>query len=242
MERVVINLLGNAIKFTKVGGTISIRTFQKGNYIVLAIRDTGPGIKEKDIQKIFDKFNIGDDSSISGKGHGLGLAITKSFVEMHGGRIYVKSERHKGSTFIIHLPIEKRLEPVPKPVERRVAVFDLGKDLGQLRRLAGRHALEVDYTTDENEVMERVLRGNYSCLVINEKCNYESLNLKVFADILEGRLRYMPVLCLVPSQMSDDEIELYHYLDIYVIQKPVSVEKLSDQIKKALEKDRRKDW
>ena len=101
MERVLLNLFSNAVKFTKMGGAIVVKTFTKGGKVVFSIQDMGPGIPKKDILNIFQKFNTGESSSISGKGHGLGLAITKTFVEFQNGKIFVRSKRHKGSTFLI---------------------------------------------------------------------------------------------------------------------------------------------
>ena len=167
MERIIINLLGNAIKLTKSNGTVCIQSYKKGNFIVFAIQDTGPGIAKQDLRKIFNMFNIGDSSNISGKGHGLGLAITKSFVEMHGGTIFVKSERHKGSTFIIHLPIEKRLESIPSVIGRKMAVLDLAQDFSELKSMKKYGNCVVDYFRDEKKLVKKVKK--FILILISEE-------------------------------------------------------------------------
>jgi len=128
IERVLLNLLANAIKFTKKGGKIWIRTSAQDNDAIVAIKDSGPGIPVEDQAGIFEKFNVGDKSVIQGKGHGLGLAIAKKFVELHGGKIFVESVRLKGSTFILHLPIEKRLVR-QKTVNRALLILDPAAEL-----------------------------------------------------------------------------------------------------------------
>jgi len=99
------NIVNNAIKFTEKGGII-ISTRKEGNNVLVAIKDTGPGIKKEDIPKLFHKFSQ-LEKGISRKtgGTGLGLAISREIVEKHGGKIWVDSEPSEGSTFYFMLPI-----------------------------------------------------------------------------------------------------------------------------------------
>ncbi|MFH1504878.1 MAG: ATP-binding protein, partial [Candidatus Omnitrophota bacterium] len=109
---VLNNLIGNAIKFTDKGG-VEIRNIvnQEKNNIVVAIKDTGPGIKKEDISKLFKKFQqLGDPAARETGGTGLGLAICKEIVVKHGGKIWVESEFSKGSEFSFLLPIKERRE------------------------------------------------------------------------------------------------------------------------------------
>ncbi len=242
MERVVMNLLANAIKFTKHKGVIRIQCSKKGNFIILAIQDSGPGISKKDINNIFDKFNIGDDSAISGKGHGLGLAITRSFVEMHGGKIFVESERHKGSTFIIHLPIEKRLESTKHAKEVGVAILDYagdGKGLRDVNKISG---AAVEFFDSEDKLIKKMEGCNYACLVVNENNEYGNVSRAIFPEVLQGRFRFTPTVILVPNRLGNDEVELFSHLNIFFIQKPISVQILETKIQQALNKERRKSF
>lgn len=106
LERVVLNLLSNAIKFTGKGGNIKVNVYDKGDSIKIAIRDDGIGIP-KDKQKIiFENFEQIDKSfARKNEGSGIGLAVVKSIVELHGGKISVNSNLGLGSEFVIDLPV-----------------------------------------------------------------------------------------------------------------------------------------
>jgi signal transduction histidine kinase len=105
LAQVLLNLVGNAIKFTDKGEVAIEATLANGSFRV-AVRDSGPGIAAADQAKIFEEFQQVDNTSTREKGGtGLGLAISKRIVEMHGGGISVASELGKGSTFTIKLPV-----------------------------------------------------------------------------------------------------------------------------------------
>jgi GAF domain-containing protein/anti-sigma regulatory factor (Ser/Thr protein kinase) len=105
LTQVLLNLVGNAIKFTDTGEVAIKASASNGNYSV-SVCDTGPGISEADQAKLFQEFQQADNSITRQKGGtGLGLAISKRIVEMHGGRISLESQPGKGSTFSITLPI-----------------------------------------------------------------------------------------------------------------------------------------
>jgi two-component system phosphate regulon sensor histidine kinase PhoR len=103
MEQVLVNLIHNAIKFTPPGGSIQVRAWAQDKDVVLAIADTGTGIADEDLQRIFERFYKADRAR-SGGGTGLGLSIARHLVESHGGRIWAESEVGKGSTFFIAIP------------------------------------------------------------------------------------------------------------------------------------------
>lgn len=103
IRRVLINLLENAIKYTRSGDQITVSTSSRDGELVVSVADSGPGIPGEDLEKIFDKFTrvTKDDRP---KGLGLGLAFCRLAVEAHGGEIWVESEEGKGSTFSFSLP------------------------------------------------------------------------------------------------------------------------------------------
>jgi signal transduction histidine kinase len=106
LTQVLLNLVGNAIKFTDKGEVVIAASASNGSFTV-AVRDTGPGIAKSDQGKIFDEFQQADNSLTKAKGGtGLGLAIARRIMEMHGGRLWVESEVGSGSTFTLTLPVE----------------------------------------------------------------------------------------------------------------------------------------
>jgi signal transduction histidine kinase len=105
ITQVLLNLVGNAIKFT-AAGEVGIGVTAADGTFTIAVSDTGFGIAEDDQQKIFDEFQQADNSSTRQQGGtGLGLAISKRIIEMHGGRLWVESSLGKDSTFWFTLPI-----------------------------------------------------------------------------------------------------------------------------------------
>ena len=109
--RVITNLVGNAIKFTEDGGTISIAVRNGLEDIQVSVSDTGDGIAPENQSRIFERFQQVDRTYGTGeKGTGLGLAISKELVELHGGTLVVESALGKGSTFSFTLPIYRREE------------------------------------------------------------------------------------------------------------------------------------
>jgi signal transduction histidine kinase len=104
-KQVMLNLLSNAVKFTPRGGQISVRVRCGNGHVEVAVSDTGVGIAEKDLKIIFEEFRqVGTDRLKKEEGTGLGLALAKKFIELHGGTISVQSEVGKGSTFTFTLP------------------------------------------------------------------------------------------------------------------------------------------
>lgn len=104
-ERVLLNILSNAIKFTPKGKNVYVNLFFEANYINIEVRDEGVGIPQEKIDIIFEKFGQVDNSfSRQAEGSGIGLYLVKSFVERMGGVITAKSTLYEGSTFLIRLP------------------------------------------------------------------------------------------------------------------------------------------
>ncbi len=106
IQRVVINLISNAIKYTPEGGEVFISTRLAGSYAELAVRDTGYGIPADELPFIFDRYSRVKKHQSIAIGTGLGLAIVQSLVEAHRGKISVESEEDVGSTFTVRLPIQ----------------------------------------------------------------------------------------------------------------------------------------
>ncbi len=105
LKQILLNLLSNAVKFTPAGGRVDVIAKLDTRFVEIAVRDTGAGISAKDQASLFEAFKqVGSDAARKSEGTGLGLALTKRFVELHGGTIRVQSEPGKGSTFAFTLP------------------------------------------------------------------------------------------------------------------------------------------
>ena len=103
-RQMLMNLLGNAIKFTPKGGRIELAASQMGDKVKIEVRDSGPGIPPEEKQRIFEAFHRIKQAEKSTEGTGLGLAITRRLVELHGGQLEVESEMGVGSCFFFMLP------------------------------------------------------------------------------------------------------------------------------------------
>jgi signal transduction histidine kinase len=120
LEKIVLNLLFNALKFTPAGGRVELRAEKRGEELVLMVADTGMGISEKNLPHVFDRFWQADGSSKRKyQGVGIGLALVKELVEIQGGKVIVQSQEGKGTTFTVTLPYQKaELAQLPGPEAR----------------------------------------------------------------------------------------------------------------------------
>jgi len=108
VKQILLNLLSNAVKFTPEGGRVEVSARNCSEKVEIAVRDTGIGIAPEDQSALFEEFKqVGKDAMRKAEGTGLGLALTKRFVELHGGDIRVDSAPGKGSTFTVTLPVRQ---------------------------------------------------------------------------------------------------------------------------------------
>jgi signal transduction histidine kinase len=121
VERIILNLLSNAIKFTEPGGTIEVNIYDRGEKVVITVKDNGMGIPSDKYNAIFDRF-VQLDTSFTRKseGSGIGLSLVKFLVEKHDGKISVQSELGKGSEFIIEFPV--RLTSASNTVDNKINI------------------------------------------------------------------------------------------------------------------------
>ncbi len=105
-KQILLNLLSNAVKFTPEGGSIAVSARPVDSMVEVSVKDSGIGIAPEDCEAVFEEFRqVGTDYTKKAEGTGLGLALTRKFVELHGGKIWVTSEVGKGSTFSFTLPV-----------------------------------------------------------------------------------------------------------------------------------------
>ena len=112
LKQVVLNLLTNAVKFTRAGGSVHVSTRVAGEQAEVVVRDTGIGIAEEEQERVFEAFQRGGRGArTSTEGTGLGLTLSKRIVELHGGRMWMRSRLGEGSTFAFAIPIGHAEEP-----------------------------------------------------------------------------------------------------------------------------------
>jgi len=156
LQQVVWNLLTNAIKFTPKGGQVQVLLQRVNSHIELSVSDNGIGIPESFLPQVFDRFSQRDSSSTrSHGGLGLGLAISKQLVELHGGTIRAASPGEgQGSTFFVELPVS--LMQLEEGREHPAIDLDPTETLA-LPKLDGVHVFAIDDEPDAREVLRRLL-------------------------------------------------------------------------------------
>jgi signal transduction histidine kinase len=112
LTEVLVNLLGNAVKYSFPNSRITVRAAAQGAEVFITVADTGVGIAKADLPYMFQEFSRGHSQPENVSGCGLGLAISRRIVDVHGGTVAVESEPGKGSTFTVRLPVGER---IPKP-------------------------------------------------------------------------------------------------------------------------------
>ncbi len=105
VEQAVAILLDNAVKYTAEGGEVTVATAKRNGWVELEVSDTGKGIPEEDLPRVFDRFYRAE-AARTARGAGLGLSIARQIAESHGGRLLVESEVGQGSTFTLRLPTD----------------------------------------------------------------------------------------------------------------------------------------
>lgn len=220
IRQVLLNLLSNAGRFTEQGG-VRVAARREGDQVIVSVADTGPGIKAEEMDEVFKPFQQLDGSIHSHwGGSGLGLSISKHFVELHKGRMWLESEPGQGATFLFRLPIAEAIPPeddelmrwfspysayverphipsLPKPQGRpRLIIFEEG---GGLHRLLSRylHNVELIPAASLEEAIAEMERLPAQALLINAASVGEDL-LRIEREIA---LPYgLPaVVCSVPG-------------------------------------------
>jgi signal transduction histidine kinase/CheY-like chemotaxis protein len=189
IRQVILNLISNAARFTDQGG-ISVHAHQQDHSVVIEVIDTGPGISPEDAKRIFDPFFQGMGNLWRGQeGSGLGLSISKQFVELHGGQIWLESAPGVGSTFAFKLPISPPTPPstrparwvnedwvwhertsksdIPKlPLKQRVVICD---ETGELQPLFAHTSDDVEFidTVDLEQAISQTQRVPAHAMIVN---------------------------------------------------------------------------
>jgi two-component system cell cycle sensor histidine kinase PleC len=124
IKQMTFNLITNSIKFTDAGGEIRVTVAQENNWVLIRVADTGIGIAPEDLKRLaqpFEQVTTPEARSRNLKGTGLGLALTKSFAELHGGKLTLESKLGEGTTVTVYLPVERQAPPAVAAEPKRVA-------------------------------------------------------------------------------------------------------------------------
>jgi len=158
LQQVVWNLVSNAIKFTPRGGVVEVGLHRLGSLVEFAVRDTGAGIKPEFIPFVFDRFRQADSSSTRKQGGlGLGLAIVRHLVELHGGTVHAESEgAGKGAAFIVRIPLSARATQSDEDRDHLLTTLD-AVTLDNPPPLDGLRVLIVDDETGVRELVSAIL-------------------------------------------------------------------------------------
>ena len=205
IRQVVLNLLNNACRFTETG-IVELSAYQVEREVLVSISDTGPGIPSEKLPYLFDEFYQVDHSLKRAHGGvGLGLAISKRFIEAHGGRIWVESEERVGSRFTFALPLFERLDThartdrdnsPPLPEISRPCVLVIDKDAGVVSMLQ-HHLPDCDLVQvrDTQALREMLLMYHPRAIICNARPGYHDL------DYQELTHSAVPTIeCSLPSQ------------------------------------------
>lgn len=241
--QIVSNLIHNAAKFTQAGGNIHVSLSQNGSDADISVRDDGPGIQPKDLQRIFDLFVQGEqDMARSQGGLGLGLSLVQQLVSLHGGRVSAFSTGRvgEGSEFVVQFPTTPTpamlLEAEPRPLgEQRVLVVDDNRDAAEtMALLLEALGYKSSVAHDGLSGIEAVRTQDPDVVLLD--IGLPDLNGHEVARRLRAELINPPPLIAVTGygQASDRDTSLEAGFTAHLT-KPVDVDKLSALLERLLE-------
>ena len=256
LNRVLLNLLSNAYKFTSEGGEVKVKfsqTDDEGNY-KLSVKDNGIGMSEEFAKKVFDAFEREKTSTVSGiQGTGLGMAITKSIIELMGGEIEVKTELNKGTEFIIKLKFEIDDEIKEVETEEKISEEEktndkpkkllLAEDIEVNREIATMILMQagflVDTAVNGKDAVEKVKAskaGDYDLILMDIQMpimnGYEAA--QEIRKIADEKLSKIPIVAMTANAFSEDIQNAKAAGMNDHIAKPIDVGKMMETVNKYL--------
>lgn len=258
MQKMVNNLLSNALKFTPEGGFIHIRLSQdEGKRMVLEVSDTGIGIPPEDLEHIFDRFYRSGNTDLR-TGSGIGLSLVKQYAEMHSGSISAVSEQGKGSTFRLVIPTDLSVteSSSQSPSEEAPAEVSAGKAASSEKK----HIMIVDDNKDFREYLVGELSPEFEvtaaedgkrCLELLKSANPDVIVCDVMMPVMDGfevtraiksniETSHIPVILLSARTSEDIRLEGYETGADAYLTKPFKLEILLARIRNLIEDRRRR--
>lgn len=262
LQQILYNLIGNGIKYTPKG-EIVLNAEVKGKYILVSVRDTGIGITESEIEKVFQNFERGTNAfKTSAKGTGLGLSITKQLVALHGGEIFIQSKLGEGTTVSFTVPIYKgegdftqqiitnphndhavevKNHESAAPNEKRETIGKIliADDEPVNIRVLYNHltmaGYEVDFAYDGDRVLEQVKKSKLFDLIILDVMLPKKSGFDVTKKIREHySLTELPILMLTARSQVEDIVTAFEMGANDYLTKPCSKEELLARVKTLL--------
>jgi signal transduction histidine kinase/ActR/RegA family two-component response regulator len=243
LRQVLLNIIGNAIKFTQ-NGTVTLKITDIGSKLVFDIIDTGIGIKKEDLPFLFEAFKqVDTDKNRHIKGTGLGLSVSKYLVELMNGSIEVESEYGKGSTFRVYIP---KIEGTKPEASKKalpnlnygnsvlvLVVDDNELNLTVAAGLLRIHGIKADKALSGRQALEMVSTNDYQ-LIFMDQMMPEMDGLETTANIraMGGRLADLPIIALTANAMAGAKETLLAGGMNDFLTKPIKREELTDILAK----------
>ena len=261
MERVFFNIVSNAFKYSPDNATIHVDCRIEDNRAIISVKDTGMGISAEDLKSIFDRFFQVDQ--VRPTGSGIGLSLSKAFVEMHGGSITVESEVGKGSIFIISLPV-KHIAAEAVDVEKNISEQDVSAELDTIDTAeptidpAKPVLLVIDDNEDILNLISRLLGDEYNVLTATNGRAGIRMATKYVPDVIicdvmmpvmdgmectrllrtEVSTSHIPVLMLTACSMDEQRVQGYESGADGYLSKPFNTDVLKARLRSLIENRR----
>ena len=258
VKGIINNLLTNAIKYTDSGTVnLNIKCVNRGDTcnLIISVMDTGKGIKEEDITKLFTKFERLDiEKNSTTEGTGLGLAITKRLVEMMNGKINVQSTYGEGSLFVVQLPqkIGRQEELTPTEMINTKLIMERlkGEFVGKRILIVDDNNLNIKVAkkalADFNFIIEEVLNGEEAINLIKSGKNYDLILMDIMMPIMSGSTALkklkeingfnIPTIALTADAIAGAEEKYLSEGFVDYISNPFSKEQIEEKLRKVFQK------
>lgn len=261
LNMIMINLLSNAFKFTPDNGTIKVAINyleHDNNFVKITVSDSGVGIAADIQDKIFEMFYQSTDKKSSVKGSGIGLALTKELVELHGGEIMVQSEEEKGAAFSFTLPLKQEFSKIVnkhKSDHKTLTVFKTNNTAENVRQ----QILVIDDNADVRKYIRLNFEGEYNVLLaengrIGADMAIENIPDLIISDVMmpefdgfelskqlktDQRTSHIPIILLTARNAPEAKAEGYETGADAYITKPFNTNVLKSLVKNLLEQRKR---
>lgn len=267
-EKIINNLLSNALKFTPAGGTVSIHVAHQNEHLTIQVKDSGQGISKNDLPLIFNRFFQSTETNRPAQGGtGVGLALVKELIEFLNGNIHVESTVGQGTVFYIKLPI--RLAPAPvvemQPIENNVIKTKTTRPSKTAENTNTTTILLVEDNSEMQKFVHHLLSKDYNVLTANngavalEILQQKAASIKliisdVMMPVMDGfeflqqvkasnSWRHIPMMMLTARAAEQDKFTaLSAGVDDYIL-KPFSSQELKTRVRNLVENNNaRLDW